>query len=176
MTKMLFWLAICTVFVGIVIDGAWNYFTVSRPVDTALALNSRNQGVQVRLHYQNYLNTSVLSFDLRVSGHNSMADVFRVFLQSAKVLRSHDFQKVELRYRGDIRFLVEGTYFKQLGNEFDFQNPVYTMRTFTSHLYQPDGEKAFSEWTGGWLGVITKEMEQFDEFHKQWYLAALSAP
>ena len=70
-------------------------------------------------------------------------------------------------------FLQEHTL--QLGGEYDFQNPVYTMRTFSSHLYRPDGTKAFPEWTGGWLGVMTKEMEQFNEFHQQWYLTGLAA-
>jgi hypothetical protein len=70
---------------------------------------------------------------------------------------------------------LEGTYFRQLGNELDFQNPVYTMRTFTSHLYQPNGSKAFPEWTGGLLGVMAKEIEQFNEFHKQWYMTELSS-
>jgi hypothetical protein len=150
---------------------AWNYVTLSRPVDRVLGQDSRNHGIEVRVHYQNYVSPSVLSFDLRsVSGENSMADVFRVLLQSSKALREHEFETVELCYRGAVRFLLEGRYFKQIGDEFDFQNPVYTMRTFTSHVYRPDGTKAFSEWTGGWLGVMTKEMEQFNEFHQQWYL------
>ncbi|HXS94149.1 MAG TPA: hypothetical protein VN736_06050 [Candidatus Limnocylindrales bacterium] len=155
----------------------WNYITLSKPVDTTLGQDSRNHGIEVRVHYHNYISPSVLSFDLRsVSGDNSMADVFRVFLQSSKALREHEFEKVELQYRGDVRFFLEGKYFKQLGSEFDFQNPVYTMRTFTSHLYRPDGTKAFPEWTGGWLGVMTKELDQFSEFHKQWYLTISPTP
>ena len=156
---------------------AWNYLTLSRPVDAALGMDSRNSGIEITVHYQSYISPTVLSFDLRsLSGQNSMADVFRVLLQSAKALREHEFQRVELLYRGDVRFLLEGKYFKQLGDEFDVQNPVYTMRTFSSHLYRPDGTKAFPEWTGGWLGVMTKEMEQFNEFHKQWYLRGLTTP
>jgi hypothetical protein len=156
--------------------GAWNYVSLSRPVQSALGLDSRNQGIEVKVHYQSYVNPSRLCFDLRaVSGQNSMADVFRVLLQSSKALRSHEFQRVDLQYRGDVRFVLEGAYFKQLGDELDSQNPVYTMRTFTSHLYRPDGTKAFPEWTGGLLGVLAKEMEQFNEFHKLWYLTGLSA-
>jgi hypothetical protein len=136
--------------VGLICIGGWNYLTVVDPVESTLALDSRNHGIDVRVHYQNYLNASVLAFDLRsVSGESSMADVFRVFLQSSKALRSHEFQKVELQYRGDVRFLLEGAYFKRLGDEYDIQNPVYTMRTFTSHLYRPGGTRAFHEWTGG---------------------------
>jgi len=167
-------LLICLVCASIAM---WNCLTISRPVGDTLASDSRNHGVHVRVHYHNYVDPAVLSFDLQeISGQNSMADVFRVFLQSAKALKSHEFQKVELEFRGDVRFMLEGAYFKKLGDEYDFQNPVYTMNTFTSHLYRPDGTKAFPEWTGGWLGVMTKEIEQFNEFHKQWYLAQSSAP
>jgi hypothetical protein len=173
-TLLIVALFICVACVSI---ATWNYLTISRPVEAALAIDSRNQGVQVRVHYHNYLDPTVLSFDLRdVSGQNSMADVFRVLLQSTKALREHDFLRVELEFRGDVRFVLEGPYFKKLGDEYDFQNPVFTMNTFTSHLYRPDGTKAFPEWTGGWLGVMTKEIEQFNEFHKQWYLAESSAP
>jgi hypothetical protein len=149
----------------------WNYLTLAKPVETTLKMDSRNQGIEVKVHYQNYVNPSVLSFDLRsVSGQNSMVDVFRVLLQSCKALKEHEFQKVELEYRGDVRFVLEGGYFKQLGDDYDFQNPVYTMRTFTSHLYRPHGTEAFSESTGGWLAVMSEEIDQFKDFHKQWYL------
>ena len=156
--------------------GGWNYLTIMAPVESALAVDTRNEGVAIEVHYKNYINPSILSFDLReITGAKSSADVFRVYLKSAKALRSHEFQEVELLHQGDVRFILAGAYFQQLGGEYDFQNPVYTMRTFSSHLYRPDGTKAFPEWTGGWLGVMTKEMEQFNEFHQQWYLTGLPA-
>jgi hypothetical protein len=63
---------------GVICIGGWNYLAIARPVDSALALDSRNQGIEVRVHYQYYVDPSQLAFDLRaVSGQNSMADVFR---------------------------------------------------------------------------------------------------
>ena len=61
-------------------------------------------------------------------------------------------------------------YFRELGKEYDFQNPIYTARTFPENVYTLDGEKAFPSWTGGLIGVMGKQMEDFAEFHKQWYI------
>jgi hypothetical protein len=44
------------------------------------------------------------------------------------------------------------------------------MRTFPKHVYKPDGKNAFGSWTGGLLGALGKEMDDFSEFHKQWYI------
>jgi len=163
-----------TVVLGIV---ALNYFAIIRPVYQAIHSDPRNTGVTVWVHYDKFLNTRALVYDLRsVSAKNSMADVFRVLLQSAKAVRAHRFERVELSFRSKPRFVLDGGYFQTLGEEYDSQNPVYTMRTFASNLYRIDGSRAYPEWTGGWLGVLQKEMEQFSEFHKEWYLSELSAP
>lgn len=162
------------VLAGAVVYG-WNFVTLIQPVRNAVAADVRNQGVTFRVHYQQFLNPTVLTFDLRsVTGEKTPADVFRVFLQSADALKQHDFRRIELQYRGQVRFVILGSYFKELGTEFSSQNPLYTMRTFTAHVLRPDGSKAFPGWTGGWLGVLQKEMEQFAEFHRQWYLSSLA--
>lgn len=89
---------------------AWNYFSVYRPVSQA----SRNQEVRIWVHYQHFINPSVLSFDLRDAHGSSMMDVFVVLRQSAKALSSHHFQKVELCHHGDVRFILDGVYWNAL--------------------------------------------------------------
>jgi len=52
--------------------------------------------------------------------------------------------------------------------------PWETGETATARLicdvYTPDGKKAFGTWTGGLLGVLSKQMEDFGEFHEKWYV------
>ena len=48
------------------------------------------------------------------------------------------------------------------------------MRTFPENVYALDGAKAFPSWTGGLIGVTGKQMEDFAEFHKQWYIYDLT--
>jgi len=135
----------------------------------------RNKGISVLAHYEYFVLPGSLFFDLRgVDQTNSPADVFRVFLQFAASRKDRDYDTVKLAFRGKPKFVLKGEDFKTLGVEYGTQNPVYTIRTFPEHLYRPDGTPAFGKWTGGLLGVLGKQMEDFTEFHKQWYISDLS--
>ncbi len=84
--------------------------------------------------------------------------------------KKKEFETVNLKCKDKTKFVLKGDYFRRLGKEYDFQNPVYTMRTFPENVYTLDGEKAFPSWTGGLIGVTGKQMEDFAEFHQQWYI------
>jgi hypothetical protein len=130
----------------------------------------RNKGVEVNVHYKTYINPSVLVYDLRgIAGTNSKLDVMRVLLQFAEQIKDKKFDKVELAFKGEIKFLLDGDYFQTLGREYNFQNPVYTMNHLPENVRRPDGTDAFSTWTGGWLGVTTQQMQDFNDFHDRWY-------
>lgn len=150
---------------------ALNYLTLQRPMSNILESDSRNNGVSVSVHYDAYVNTSELIFDLRkVSGSNSQTDIFRVFLLCADMLREKEFESVVLAYKGERKFQIDGAYFRDLGVGYETDNPVYTMRTFPENLYEMNGEAAFNTWTGGVIGVLQKQIEDFSAFSKKWYL------
>ncbi len=44
------------------------------------------------------------------------------------------------------------------------------MRTFPENLLRPDGSHAYPTWTGGLIGVAGKQVEDFNDFHRQWWL------
>ena len=147
-----------------------NYFILTKPLHEVIAADSRNEGVEVRARYGDYYKSSILVFDLKnVSATNSSADVFRVFLKYAEKMKEKDFDSVLLSFKGNPKFQLKGDYFKKLGVEFEAQNPVYTIRTFPENVYTVDGSKAFGTWTGGLLGVLGKQMDDFNAFHQQWY-------
>jgi hypothetical protein len=149
----------------------WNYLMLQSPMNEVAREDARNSGISVSTHYSYYLDPSTLVFDLRdVSMTNSKADVFRVLLQYAANMKSRRYDRVNLAFRGETKFILDGEYFQQLGQEYGAQNPVYTMRTFPSHLRRADGSEAYGTWTGGLLGVVGKEIEDFNDFHDQWYL------
>jgi hypothetical protein len=102
-------------------------------------------------------------------------DVFRVFLQFAARMKDQRISRVELAHHGVTKFLVPGEYFAQLGAEYGEQNPIYTIRTFPEHLYLPDGTPAYGTWTGGVLGVMTKQMDDFNDAQHKWYIDDLGA-
>lgn len=151
-----------------------NFFTLQKPMSGVLDDDPRNKGIEVLAHYGMLVNPNELVFDLRgISGENSAADVSRVLLQYADALKERQFESVILSYKGERKFLLKGKFFHTLGAEYETQNPVYTMRTFPEKVYELDGTSAFGTWTGGLLGVVGKQMEDFNEFHKRWYLSAV---
>ena len=149
----------------------WNYFSLQQELNSVIKEDHRNSGIDVSVHYSSYIIPNRLVYNLTsISASNRAADVFRVFLQFTEKMKRKNFDAVELEHNGKIKFIIDGDYFNQLGREYGFQNPIYTMRTFPSKLKNPDGTQAYSEWTGGWLGVLNKQMEHFNDFHKKWYI------
>jgi hypothetical protein len=153
----------------------FNYVNLQSPMSQVVESDPRNSGIEVAVHYGYYIDLSTITYDLRsIEGQKSMMDVFRVLLQYAASVKDKRFDRVELCCRGQMKFLVSGEYFQQLGREYAAQNPVYTMRTFSENLVTPDGQRAFPVWTGGLLGVLQKQMEDFNEFHQRWYIRDLA--
>ena len=150
---------------------AFNYFSVGKPIVEVLDADPRNSGIEISSNYKNYIQLSTLAVNVRrVEGEKSAADVFRVLLQYSSKIKDKKFDLILLQSKGKTKFQLKGDYFRQLGIEYGQQNPVYTMRTFTEHLYTSEGDKAFGTWTGGLLGVLKEQMEDFEEFHKKWYV------
>lgn len=168
--KKLFWMigAILIILIGIYL---FNFINISQPTTNKINADIRNEGIYIETHYKNYVLINILVFNLKtVPNDKAAVDVFRVFLQTSSALKDKKFDKVELEFKGTLKFTLNGDYFGQLGNEFGEQNPVYTIRTFPENLFLPNGETAYSKWEGGMLGVLNKQMEDVNDFNKKWYL------
>lgn len=151
--------------------GCWNYFGAYRPAAQRLAQDPRNEKLALWVHYQYGLRPGTLVLDLRRFGDDAaMVDIMRALLQSAEAHKKSRFDRVLLAYRGTSKFMLDGDYFQKLGQEFDLQNPVYTLRTFPENVFKLDGSHAYGLWTGGWLGVVGKQMEGVNQFARDWYL------
>ena len=141
----------------------WNQ--LQPKVTEALAADSRNSGITVKVSR----GSGNLYFDLaEVSGDKSSADVFRTFLTASQALKEESFDKVILTRHGQQRFWIPGSYWHELAASYGTDNVIYTVRTFPEHVMKPDGSGAFQKWEGGFLGVATKQMEDFNDFMKQW--------
>ncbi len=161
------------VFCGIL---AFNYFSVEQPLHHVLSRDSRNQVVTASAYYDELVDWNTLVFDIKdLSGSAKEIDVLRTFLEYAQAMKGGHFAKVILACRGKKKFTLDGNYFQQLGQGYEHQNPMYTIRTFPTHLTAMDGSKPFTEYVGGVLGVLGKEMEQFTEFNDQWYIRDMAA-
>jgi hypothetical protein len=158
--------------------GVWLYNSIvaNKPLQRILANDPRNAVVKEHAKFEGLLNVHVLVFDVdEVSGNATRMDVLRTFLQYAEAMKDQRFQKVVLACRGNKRFEMDGLYFQQLGKEFVVQNPFYTIRTLPINVTAMDGSHPYSEYEGGVLGVLSKEMEQFADFSDRWYSIDLAA-
>jgi hypothetical protein len=158
---------------GCAVGSVWIYneTTLQKPLQRVLVSDPRNNVVRAKAHFDGWIDTHSLVFDVNdVAGETTQMDVFRVLLQYAKEQKDHQYQRIILAAYGQKKFVLPGDYFQQLGREYDGQNPVYTIRTFSHHVSTMDGGKPFPEPDGGILWVVKEEMEQFTEFNKRWYL------
>lgn len=153
-----------------------NYVTLQRVMSQVKQGDTRDKGIDVFVHYKYFLNPNVLVYDLRkVSDTSSPLDVTRVLLQFADLQKTRSFKTVELAHSGKDKFVLQGDFFRKLGQEYATQNPAYTLRTLPENLYKPDGSQAFGSWSGGMLGVLGKQMEDFITWHREWYINDLRA-
>jgi hypothetical protein len=161
------WLVLLIPIALLVADFAWNYVSVGMDAHNVTSVPG-NGVVSVRAHHDNWVDPSRIVFDLTGYSGASKMDVFRVLLQFAERQKQHQYSEVILSKSGKPRFVIPGAYFQTLGEEYSTQNPMYTVRTFPTHLSTPSGNTPFSEYEGGILGVLTKELDQFNEMMEQW--------
>lgn len=153
-----------------------NYFTVHRDMRETIGSDPRNAGLVLYGYHDKLLIPGSIVVDLHdVSATNSAADVFRLLLQFSAKQKDKEYKKIFISFRGTPKFYLKGDYFTRLGNEYSTQNSVYTMRTFPENVFNVDGAPAYGTWTGGLLGVLGKQMEDFSDFHKRWYIADLAS-
>ncbi len=150
---------------------AYNFIIIQSPINKNILEDERNNGVSVIAHYKYFVISNTLVFNIKkISSDNAPIDIFRIFLQSAEVLKNQNFERVDLASKGKTKFFIKGDYFKTLGLEYGTQNPVYTIRTFPENLFLITGEVAYDQWTGGIIGVASKQMEDFTDAYTKWFL------
>lgn len=118
---------------------------------------------------------SVLVIDLRrVDADAATVDVLRALFQSAQSHKVSRFDQVLLAHRGMPKFALDGAYYTQLGQEFGEQNPVYTIRTLPQNVRKLDGTPAYETWSGGMPGILNRQMEDVNQFPRDWFIANLA--
>lgn len=144
-----------------------NWATLKVKVSNRLAEDDRNEAVDLSVRYEYYLNPATIAISLDNCEEASPADILRVLLQTAESLQSREFSRVELHSGYTHKFTLEGDYFQELGEEYDFQNPMYTARTLPEKVKDPDGTQAYHS-LGGGLSGLSDQMDNFNEFAVDW--------
>lgn len=144
-----------------------NFLTLKMPVSDQLSEDQRNEVVDLSIRYKLYVNPNAIAISLDECREAAPVDVLRALLQTAEALQDREFSRVELHSGYTHRFTLDGEYFQQLGEEYDYQNPVYTARTLPEKLREPDGTQAYHS-LGGGLSGLDDQLENFSEFTLDW--------
>jgi hypothetical protein len=138
---------------------------------TLAAREEAGEGVSAISYYEYGILPNTIVYDIWGVGPNSsQAGILGGFFRFSDRLKDRTFTKVILSYRGTPRFVLGGDDFHTIGQEFEFQNPIFTLRTLPEKLKTPDGMQAFDSWSGGMLGVLNAQMEDVNEMGRRWYL------
>lgn len=134
--------------------------------DRFVEIDSRNEKVPVEMTKGIFSKDAV--FNVKKGSDFSKIDIFRCLCQAAKELKDNTYEKVYLAKDGEKVFYIDGTVFAKLGEEYaNGQNPIYLLRTFPQNVKKLDGSDAFSQWSGGWLGVMNQQMEDVNRLFDQ---------
>ncbi|WP_146112065.1 MULTISPECIES: hypothetical protein [unclassified Brevundimonas] len=139
------------------------------PAATALSHDDRNKVASVHVYRSWLVHPRNITVDLIAIDGAATIDLTRALFQTAEALKDRKFGQVVLARQGKPVFIMEGPAFVELGQQYAAgQNPVYLIRTLPEQLYRPDGSAAFGTWSGGWLGVLGKQMEDVNMFGEAW--------
>ena len=139
------------------------------PVSQALGSDDRNGGFDLHAYRSLLVHPRDITLDLVAVDAAATVDLTRGLFQAAEALKDREFGKVTLARGSKAVFVISGADFKQLGESVAAgENPVYLLRTLPEKLMLPDGRRAFGSWSGGWLGVLSGQMEDLNVFGPAW--------
>jgi hypothetical protein len=151
----------------------YNYLSLQIPANNVVTIDGRNTGLQLSVRYENYINLDVIDFSLQDIKDNSHEDIIRSLFQYAWMMKGNgrEFEKIYLCRQGERKFLLMGSYFTELGEEYNKEEPLLLVFNFPGNLYYPDGTRVYPEYekaTGDDLILATRQLKDFNEFMKKW--------
>ena len=139
-----------------------NVVLLQQPVDDILKQNAAFSGMHVSAHYQYWVVPGVVVYDLRsLSVRQTPIDVHTAFLEFAKQLKEKRYSRVDLSWRGDRKFSIDGASFARLGEEYSKRNFDYVLYSFPRLFAPAEGIAP--------LDRDTSDRDALMELHRKWY-------
>jgi hypothetical protein len=126
--------------------------------------------VNADVYYDGIFGTNVVVFDFE-NGRSPNArriDAVHLFLQFAGKLDLTSVRRLVLARRGQYVFYVDASDLRRLATSYDAGGRVWAFNHLPESVRTMSGSRAYSEWTGGWLGVLQKQTEDLNDFIKTW--------
>lgn len=137
-----------------------NFLFLQQPMNEILQSNAAFRGMNVSAHYEYWIVPGVVVYDLKGIGDSSTPlQVHTAFLEYAKAMKDHQFDRVVLRWRGRERFALDGPTFQKAGLEYAKRNFGFVLFDLP-RLFQPIGSSEPPN---------TADADALMDFHRQWY-------
>lgn len=150
-----------TPLVAALIGYSANMFLLQEPMNQVLHDNVAFSGMHVSAHYEYWIVPGVVVYDLRdLSVRQTPIDVHTAFLEFAKRLRERKFNRVQLSYRGNAKFEIDGASFRKLGDEYAKRNFDYVLYKFPQLFHATHASQVNSS---------NSARDQLVQFHREWY-------
>ena len=150
-----------TPLVAAVIGYSANLFLLQEPMNQVLKENSAFSGMHVSAHYEYWIIPGVIVYDLRdLSVRQTPIDVHTAFLEFAQRLKDRKYTRVQLSYRGNTKFEIDGASFRELGNEYAKRNFDYVLYKFPQ-LFHPTQPSQVNK--------SDSPRDALVRFHSEWY-------
>lgn len=151
-----------TPLVAALIGYSANLFLLQEPVNDILKENAAFHGMKVSAHYKYWVVPGVVVYDLEgLSFRQTPIDVHTAFLEFARKMKEKRYSRVDLSYKGQQKFSIDGASFMKLGEEYSKRNFEYVLYTFPKLFRSADGKPA--------VGANADERDALLQFHRQWY-------
>jgi hypothetical protein len=137
-----------------------NFVLLQQPMNDILQSSKSFAGMTVSTHFEYWVVPGVIVYDLKSIGPNqSPLDVYGALLEYAKSQRNNPIRRVDLKYRGELRFSIDGATFRRAGDEYAKKNLDWVLFEFP-RLAKPEGHLQQVSVPGGELVA----------FHRHWYV------
>jgi Zn-finger nucleic acid-binding protein len=126
--------------------------------------------VIVRVCYSGVFGGDTVVFDLRDGGSAGARriDPVHLLMQFSDKLDLYSIRRLVLARNGRHRFYIIASDLRTLADSYAGGGRMWAFNNLPSKVRRMDGTHAFEEWSGGWLGVLQKQVEDLNKFITDW--------
>lgn len=139
--------------------------SVTVPASSDLSEDGRASGYSMVVYRTWLVHPTDITVDLRDVSTAARIDLFRGLRLAAEGLGDREFGQVTLARGGKPVFVMSGDDFAAYGR---YGTSLAAVQSLPEQMHLPSGEQAFGEWTGGWLGVMGRQLEDVNVMAEEW--------
>ena len=109
-----------------------------------------------------------ITFDLhKVKGDCRRIDPIHLLLQFTSKLKDYNISYLLIACQGKEKYRIAKTDVDRLARNYDNDARGWSFMHLPELLSRPDGTHPFGPWEGGWLGVLTHQMDDLSALMKE---------